>query len=433
MSVADTTALHQALDAYDQGKLDTAEPILRDIATRYLKNYEANEALGSLYAEQGSLDKAIPYLQRAASLAPTQSIAHANLGAACLKLGKTEDAIRELKAAAKLDPLSRPTQSNLGQALLAGKQPAEAAKAFAKAVQIEPDNWDLRYNWAVALVDAGEIQQATDALAPIPGKDAKPQIQALLGDIAERQGNFQEAVDYLQAAAKLDPSEVNIYFLGFEFLRHWTFEPAIRIFTYGIAQYPTSQRMLMGLGIARYSLNDLAVAAPIFAQLLDMDPESATYADFLGKSCSLMPDMSKGCEKLEGFAEKHPQNATIATYAAASILHRSTQSEDLAVASALLNQAITLDPKLAEAHYQKGLLLQTETQWKESVLELETAIALKPNSSKAHYRLALAYSHTGQRDKAQAEIALQKEYSEQEKDSLNARLKEVKTFLVATP
>ncbi len=430
LSPVDAAALQQALSAYDRGNLQAAEPALRELAAHYPNNYQANEALGGLYAESGNLAQAMPYLERAASIAPAESVAHANLGAAYLKLGKNKDAVHQLQLAAASDQANRVTQSNLAQALLADNQPAEAAKAFGVAVSLAPDDPDLRYNWAVALLDAGQASAASAALAPIAGQESMPQVQTLLGDIAEKQGRFQEAVEHLQAAAKLDPSEPNIYFLGFEFLRHWTFDPAIKIFEYGITEYPSSQRMRMGLGIARYSMNDLALAAPIFAQLLEEDPESATYADFLGKSCSLMPDMSKGCEKLEGFAEKHPRNATIATYAAASILHRSNQTEDLAEARRLLDQALALDPNLAEAHLQKGLLLQSQGQWQESIAQLQTAIALKPEASKAHYRLALAYSHTGQRDKAQSEIALQQKYSEMEKDSLDARLKEVKTFLV---
>jgi predicted Zn-dependent protease len=430
ISASDAATLRKALDAYDRGDLKAAEPILQELSARYPKNYEANEALGSLYAESDDITHAMTYLERAASVAPGQAIAHANLGAAYLKLGRNKDAVHELRIAAASDSANRITQSNLGRALLADKQPAEAALAFAAAVSIEPANSDLRYNWAVALLDAGQTTAAADALAPVAEQESMSQVQALLGDIAERQGKLQDAVQHLQNAAKLDPSEANIYFLGFEFLRHWTFEPAIKIFEFGITKYPASQRMRMGLGIARYSMNDPALAAPIFAQLLDDDPDSATYADFLGKSCNLMPDMSTGCEKLESFAEKHPKNATIATYAAASILHRSNQTEDLSEAGRLLDQAITRDPKLSEAHLQKGLLLQQQGHWMESVAELQTAIALKPEASKAHYRLALAYSHTGQREKAQDEIALQQKYSEQEKDGLNARLKEVKTFLV---
>ena len=433
MSSADVASLHQALDAYDQGKLDVAEPILRVLAVRYPKSFEANEALGSLYAESGDVTKALPYLQQACKAGPREAIAHANLGAAYLKLGKQQDAVRELDAAARIDPRNATTQSNLGQALQSLGRAEDASAAFGAAVLLDPENGDLRYNWAISLFDAGHFAESSQAMALIPNPETNSQVQALLGDIAEKQGRYQEAVKHLQAAAKLDPSEPNLYFLGFEFLQHWTFEPAIKMFEFGVRKYPSSQRMLLGLGIARYSMNDLAVAAPIFAQLLEADPESATYADLLGRSCSLMPDMSKGCEKLEGFADKHPKNATVATYAAASILHRSNQTDDLAVASRLLDQAIGLDPDLAEAHFQKGLLLQTRGQWKESVTELETAIKLKPGASKAHYRLALAYSHTGQRDKAEEQIALQKKYSEEEKDGLNARLKEVKTFLIATP
>jgi tetratricopeptide (TPR) repeat protein len=433
MSSADVASLHQALDAYDQGKLDVAEPILRVLAVRYPKSFEANEALGSLYAESGDVTKALPYLQQACKAGPREAIAHANLGAAYLKLGKQQDAVRELDTSAGIDPRNATTQSNLGQALQSLGRAEEASKAFGAAILLDPENGDLRYNWAISLFDAGHFAESSQALASIPNPETNSQVQALLGDIAEKQGRYQEAVERLQAAAKLDPSEPNLYFLGFEFLQHWTFEPAIKMFEFGVQKYPSSQRMLLGLGIARYSMNDLAVAAPIFAQLLEADPESATYADLLGRSCSLMPDMSKGCEKLEGFADKHPKNATVATYAAASILHRSNQTDDLVVASRLLDQAIGLDPDLAEAHFQKGLLLQTRGQWKESVTELETAIKLKPGVSKAHYRLALAYSHTGQRDKAEEQIALQKKYSEEEKDGLNARLKEVKTFLIATP
>jgi tetratricopeptide (TPR) repeat protein len=433
MSSVDTVSLHHALDAYDQGKLDQAEPILHSLADRYPQSYEANEAVGSLYAERGDMGRALPYLTQACKVAEGEAIAHANLGSAYLKLGRQQEAVKELTIAVRIEPNNRATQSNLGQALQATGKPAEAAQAFGTAVALDPDNLDLRYNWAVALYDSGSIDEAAKTLLPIPNQQNLPEVQALLGNIAEKQHRFQDAIEHLQAAAKLDPSEPNLYFLGFEFLQHWTFEPAIKIFEFGLQKYPQSQRMLLGLGIARYSMNDLAVAAPIFAQLLDTDPDSASYADLLGRSCSLMPDMSKGCEKLERFAEAHPKNATVATYAAASILHRSNQVDDLAAADKLLDQAIALDPKLAEAHFQKGLLLQMRAQWPESIAELQTAISLKPASSKAHYRLALAYSHTAQRDKAQREITLQKQYSEQEKDGLNARLKEVKTFLIANP
>ncbi len=430
MTAADASAFKHALDLQDQGKGAEAEPILKSLASKYPGSFEAAESLGLLYAEAGDVNAALPLLERAVKLSPRSALAQANLGAAFVKLSRSDEAVRALQRAAALDPQNAETQSSLGTALMHVHQARQASIAFGKAAKLKPDDADLRYNWAVALLDSGEATQAKDVLTSVPNKESQAQVQALLGEIAEKQGQFKEAAQHLDAAAKLDPSEPNVYVLGMEFLKHWTFDPAIKIFEYGVGLYPNSTRLLLGLGISRYATNDLTASAPLFAKLLAQDPESDFYADLLGRSCGLMPESSEGCEKLESFALKHPKNATVATYAAASILHRPKESQDLGAAEKLLDQAIAADPKLAEAHFQKGILEQYQSRWKDSVQELETAIALKPDYSKAHYRLALAYSHVGQRDKAQEQIALQKKYSEEEKDELNARFKEVTTFLV---
>jgi Tfp pilus assembly protein PilF len=79
------------------------------------------------------------------------------------------------------------------------------------------------------------------------------------------------------------------------------------------------------------------------------------------------------------------------------------------------------------------VLDQEETQWQQSTTPLEKAISLNPAFAEAHYRLARAYSHLGRRDDASKEIELQQRYAKQQKDSLDARLKDVTTFLTSTP
>ena len=422
-----------AMAAQDRGDLDQAESMLVALRSKHPGIFAVDESLGLLYVAREQFTTALPILKAAAKENPSSEVAHANLGADYLKLGKNEDAVRELQIAAKLNPNKTETQSNLGQALVANGQHAEAAKAFGKAVALDPANGDLRYNWAAVLMDAGDANQAAEALAPIQGQEAMPQVQALLGEIAEKQGRFLDAAAHLQAAAKLDPSEANLYLVGMEYLKHWTFQPALQFFEYGVAHYPSSQRMLLGIGITRYSMNQIPLAAPIFAQLLDADPQNTTYAELLGRSCTLMPDTIKECDKLERFAAANPSNAMIDTYAATSILARSTETPNLSLAAKLLDEAIQVDPKLAEAHLQKGFLLQYREQWRESIPELEASVALRPSSSRAHYRLALAYTHVGNREKAHEQITLQKMYREQEKDGIDARLNEIQMFLVNTP
>lgn len=431
LSPADQTSLRTALDAYDQGKLQAAEPLLRDLATRYPKNYEAIEALGSLYVESGEVDKAMPYLQHAIVLAPRQAIAHANLGAAYLKLNRNADAVRELQIAARIEPNNPQTQSNLGHALMLTTQPAAAAKAFAIASAATPSDRDLVYNRALALYESGATQQASAVLQKIPAQSMTDQAHSLAGELSEKLGNFKEAILHYQAAAQSNPSDANIYTLTLELLRHWTWDEAIQIANYGASRYPDKIHFKVAEGIALYGSSKYPAAASAFSKLLSLDPENGFYADLLGRSCSLVADgVNPDCDGLEDFAHRHPENARAATYAAASILHRPAAEQDTAKAEQLLHRAIAADPKLTEAYYQLGVLEQQRSHWKESAATLETAVALRPAYAEAHYRLSRAYAHLGMREDAQKQMALQQQYSQQEKDHLDSRMQEVVTFLL---
>jgi len=431
MSSADRSALQRALTAYDQNRPQEAEPVLRAIAQRYPQNFEAAEALGLIYAEAGKISTALPFLERGAELRPSMAAAWANLGAACLKLDRNADALRALKKSVALEPRNGQTQSNLGRALMEARHPAEAAAAFAIAAAADRENPDLLYNWALALFEAGKLQPAADILSRLPESAKSAAMQSLWADIEEKQGNYKAAADHSQAAVSLDSSEPNLNALGLEFMRHWTFEAAIKVYEYGVEKYPASLRLKFGLGVAKYGNNDFAGAAPVFAGLLAADPGNAMYAELLGRTCSLVSEQKgSGCDQLLEFARQHLQNAVAATFAAASILRRPDGEQDFLEAKRLLEQAIAADPKLADAYFQLGVLDQQQMQWQESATALEKAIALRPDFAQAHYRLARAYMRLGKHDQAQAEISLQQKYNTRETDRLNARLKEVTTFLV---
>jgi tetratricopeptide (TPR) repeat protein len=420
-----------ALNAGDGAR---AQALLEPLHRRYPHNFEINESLGLLYAGGGSLRQAAVLLGAAAQEQPNSDVAHANLGTAYLKLGRTAEGAHELARAAQLNPANPQTQSALGQAYMLENQPCNAATAFGSAGAATSADPDLLYNAALALFNCGRPRPAASMLGRMPGLETSPQAQSLLGDIDEKLGSYKEGAQHYVNAARLDPTEANIYVLGTELLRHWTFGPAIKDFAYGLEKYPDSRRMRAGLGIAYYGNGNYDKAIPIFADLLAADPGNALYAELLGRNCTVLTEgQDPKCAALTTFAEQHPENATLATYAATSILHRPSDPAQLETARRLLTSAIAAAPKLPEAHYAMGLLLQTEGHWAESVPELEKAIALQPEYAQAHYRLALAYSHTGRKDAAQREIALNRQYSQQQQNDLNARMQRITTFLVAKP
>ena len=75
-------------------------------------------------------------------------------------------------------------------------------------------------------------------------------------------------------------------------------------------------------------------------------------------------------------------------------------------AKAHLRRAIALDPKLAEAHLQLGILAQKAGELTESVAALQRAVELAPELASARYRLGLVYQKLGEKEKAKAELDL---------------------------
>lgn len=429
---SDAQIFQKAMDEMQAGNTTAAEPLLVALRGRHPHTFQIDESLGLLYAGEGRLIKAIPLLADAVQDNPGSSVAHANLGTAYLKIGKTEQAARELKLAAQQNPSDAATQIALGQAEMLLKHPAEAAMAFEAALPKDPSNATLLYNTALALYDAHQPAKAEPLLARMPGVDESAEAQSLYGDVDEALHRYEDAGKHYAAAARINPSESNVYMLGIEFLRHWTFGPAAKVFAAGAKDYPNSTRMRVGLGVAYYGGGDYNKAIPVFAKLLEEHPDNEMYAELLGRNCTVLTEgMQPQCEKLVAYSAKHPHDAVLATYTAISILHRPYDPKGIAMANELLTHAIQAKPRLARAHFAMGLLLQNERKWKQSIPELETAIRLNPEYAAAHYRLALAYSHAGNHAKAEQEIALDQKYSKQQSAETEARLRKVTTFLVS--
>ena len=417
--------------ALDRGETAQAEVLLKPLQARHPRLYPINESLGLIYAGEGRMEDALPLLKAAVEEQPTSDVAHANLGSTYYKMGKDADALRELQQAAKLKPDNAATQQSLGELWMRKKQPELAARAFAAALRLLPDNADLSYDAALAFEDSHQPKAAQAALAHMQGVEQSATAQSLYGDVEESLGEYQEAIQHYMNAAKLDQSENNLFMLGAEFLRHWTFEAAIRELGFGVSRFPESTKMQLGLGVAYYGNANYDKAIDIFVRLLEADPENALYAEMMGRTCTVqMEAEDQRCDVLITYAKHHPHNALISTFAAAGIIHGLLGAHQEDQARSLLDSAIAADPKNATAQYEMGLLLQMEEYWEKSIGYLEAAIRLQPNYSEAHYRLGLAYARVGRKTVAQSEMALFRKFNQQAEDDRDAKLRQITLFVV---
>jgi tetratricopeptide (TPR) repeat protein len=417
--------------AEDRGDFATAESLLRALHSRHPGVFAIDESLGLLHVQQENFEAALPLLKDAAAEQPNSDAAHANFGAALYRLHRDKDALAEFQIAARLNPGNANTQESLGRLLMEQHRPAEAAHAFAAALKLNPDGAGLVLDRAQALLDSGQPQTAVSELTAMPNVEQSASAQLLLGDAEEKLGSYQRAAEHYARAVELDPTEANVWALGVEFLRHWTFDPAIKEFEAAATKFPNSTRIKLGLGAAYFGGAKYAESIPVFADLLVADPDNALYAELLGMACTSVAQANKErCSALVDFAQAHPRNAKVSTYAASMLLTESSDSDRAALAGKLLTNALAVDPGSADAHYQMGLLKQNQGDWAGSVPSLEKAIALKPDLAQAHYRIALAYWRTGRKQEGQAEMELQKKYSKQEKEDMDKRLRQITTFIV---
>lgn len=418
-----------AMAAEDRGDLGRAQTLLWRLHTTHPGTFAVDEALGLLLASRGQMIAAIPMLSAAVREQPSSDMAHANLGAAFYHLHQNRSAIAEFERAVQINPNNASSQESLGRIWMDEHRPDRAANAFLAAVGMRPDDEDLKLDCASVLLQADRMSDAQKILASVPGVDGSARAQSLLGEMYEKQGSFQAAAKCFGRAAELDPTEENAWQVGYEYLRHWTFDAAAIEFAAAAAKFPDSTRLRVGLGTALYGASQYVRAIPVFADLLKAQPNNAFYAELLGMGCdSPLPTNVPQCRTLVTYAEVHPADHKAAMYAASWLVKYEGTTKSTVLAKNLLERALAAEPRAPEALLQMAVIKQQQNDWSGSIPFLERAIKLKPNYSEAHYRLALAYWRTGRKQDGQLQMELQKKFAHQEADDLERRLHQVISF-----
>jgi tetratricopeptide (TPR) repeat protein len=168
--------------------------------------------------------------------------------------------------------------------------------------------------------------------------------------------------------------------------------------------------MLLGLGAALYAGGSYDEAARRFFAAVDLYPDDPGPYLFLGKVASAgITPLDGSVQRLARFARVQPGNPLANYYYAAVLWKRWNGPQDRQITAqvqSLLAKAVRLDPTLAEAHLQLGILYSSLPDFRKAIASYQKAIAAGPDLAEAHYRLAQAYQRTGEKLKARAEFDL---------------------------
>jgi tetratricopeptide (TPR) repeat protein len=277
---------------------------------------------------------------------------------------------------------------------------AASIASLEQAWKDDPANYAKGYNLALAYLESGASEKSRSVIEALLKRADKGELHNLLGEVEEREGHVNAAAKQYEIAARLDPSEQNLFDLGSDLLKHRGFAPALKVFEFGSGRYPNSARLRVGLGVAYYSLGQYDHAVQALCEAVDLDPKDVKALDFLGKMYNISPQYAgEVAKRLKHFAQTYPDNSAANYYYALSL--RDAKRDGV---EKYLIKASELKPAFAAAHYELGVLYEEESRDSEATHQFELAVRYAPDLRKAHYHLARMYQKAGQEALSQKEF-----------------------------
>jgi len=322
---------------------------------------------------------------------------------------KSTETEHRLREALRTDPDDFDANHQLGEFYLSAAKPAPGIPYLEKAQDLKPGDASNEFDLARAYLGTKNAAKAQPLLRDLIRGNDTAEYHNLLGQADEALNDPASALKEFKLAAQVDPSEKNTFDLANElFFVTDSNGPAVEAFTRGVARFPDSVRMHIGLGIALYARNSYDAAIEALCHASDLDPSDPRPYVYLGK----MYNVSKGrgdevAKRMQRFMETNPDNPLAYYYGALSLwkgVHGDTQGIDEARVEALFKKSLALDPQSADTHLQLGILYHDQRREPDAISEFEAAIRLNPDNPETHYHLAQAYLRRGDKERGQQEL-----------------------------
>lgn len=230
-------ALGRALKA--SADVDGAEAAYRQALTLHPRYVDAMVSLGIVCKQRGDVDGALALYEQALAIDPRCAPAHANrAGALALRAALEaehgvdeppgEDAIAAQAEAVKHAPDDAVVLRNHGVLLMRARRRAEAAHAFNHALSVDPANAEACLNLGFCLRSVGDSKLAIQAYEKwLALNQPSALVMRALAGLLTREGRVDEARDWAEKAAVLDPDPYALVQLGSTLMQQRRLEEAL--------------------------------------------------------------------------------------------------------------------------------------------------------------------------------------------------------------
>ena len=152
--------IHQAIQAFQNGNLNSAEIILDRVLAAHSKNLPALHILGLIKASQSKHKEAAELLKRAIRLNPSDPSLHYNLAKALQESGADKESLPHHKKAVELNPTNPEAWLNYGRSLSNLGLNIDALDVYKNSLQINPNYTEAFLNIGATLKDLDRYDEA---------------------------------------------------------------------------------------------------------------------------------------------------------------------------------------------------------------------------------------------------------------------------------
>jgi len=347
----------------------------------YLAPADANVAfaVGKAIANAGNDAQALPILERAVELDRKSVSARYQLALVLQRMDRVQDAIDLLKQVVEVEPKNSDALTNLGMALAQVHDATEGIPFLKRATALSPNDATAHQDLAAAYIQVNQIDDAVGELkSAIMLAPDSPQLHYDLGTAYKLQDNAADAIPELETAEKLNPSGYEpAYVLGLLYMQVGRYAEAAQQLEGSLKLHPQNGEGWATLGSVYNKLDRLPEAVTALREAIKLMPDQADSHLILASVLVKQKDTTGAAQERKiasHLMREHMdlQRAEVATNSGKSLL----QNGKLEDAIVQFREALTFDPKFAEAHSKLAEALERQGKTAEAATERAQAEAL---------------------------------------------------------
>ena len=294
---------------------------------------------------------------------------------------------------------------NLGVISVQSSQLPDALEKFASAAVWKPDFPNLDRSWGIVAFRAAQFDKAIAPLArQIKLNPQDSLARQMLGASFYFTRNFKSAVEILKplAATITDDAEL-AYFYGISLIQIERNQEAVPIFDKLANSAQKNPDTLTNAAQGFMFLGDYDRAVKEFRRVTALAPNQPKINYFAGQSLIRLNRYDEAETAFARELEINPADESAKYHLALTLIERKIRPDE---AMKLLNEAISLRPDYADAHYQLGKIYNEKGETDKAVAQLEAAAGADAQKDYIQYQLSIAYRKASRKEDAERALKL---------------------------